>query len=51
EEIHRKGRARGIETVELGWILEKNTPMRRMIERIGGVKVKTYRIYERSLAS
>ena len=50
EEIHRRGRARGVETVELGWILEQNLPMRRMIERIGGVKVKTYRIYERSLA-
>lgn len=50
EEIHRRGRARGVQTVELGWILEQNTPMRRMIERIGGVKVKTYRIYERSLA-
>ena len=49
EEIHRRGKARGLKTVELGWILEQNTAMRRMIERIGGVKVKTYRIYERSL--
>ncbi|MGE0422015.1 MAG: hypothetical protein AB7O88_07120 [Reyranellaceae bacterium] len=49
EEIHRRGKARGLKTVELGWILEQNMAMRRMIERIGGVKVKTYRIYERSL--
>lgn len=51
EEIHRRGKARGIQTVELGWILEQNTAMRRMIERIGGVKVKTYRIFERPLVS
>lgn len=50
EEIHRNGKARGVKTVELGWILEENLAMRRMIERIGGVKVKTNRIYERSLA-
>ena len=49
EEIHRRGKARGLKTVELGWILEQNTAMRRMIERIGGAKVKTYRIFERSL--
>jgi hypothetical protein len=49
EEIHRRGKELGIETVELGWILEQNTPMRRIIERIGGVKAKTYRIFERPL--
>ncbi|MBX3503209.1 MAG: hypothetical protein KF889_27515 [Alphaproteobacteria bacterium] len=51
EELHRLGKRRGIETVELGWILEENMAMRRMIERIGGVKAKTYRIFERSLAT
>jgi hypothetical protein len=51
EEIHRRGKARGVQTVELGWILEENVAMRRMIERIGGVKVKTYRIFQRSLDS
>lgn len=51
EEIHRRGKDVGAETVELGWILEDNAPMRRMIERIGGVKAKTYRIFERSLAA
>ena len=50
EELHRAGRRFGLKTVELGWILETNTPMRRIIERIGGVKVKTYRIFERALA-
>src|SRR5205085_11843013 len=51
EEIHSRGKARGVQTVELGWILEENVAMRRMIERIGGVKVKTYRIFQRSLDS
>lgn len=50
EEIHRRGKEIGAQTVELGWILEGNAPMRRIIERIGGVKSKTYRIFERSLA-
>ena len=49
EELHRGARDHGVETVELGWILEQNTAMRRMIERIGGVKAKTYRIFERAL--
>jgi len=49
EELHRRGQGFGLKTVELGWILESNTPMRRIIERIGGVKVKTYRIFERAL--
>lgn len=50
EELHRRNKRFGLKTVELGWILETNTPMRRIIERIGGVKVKTYRIFERTLA-
>jgi hypothetical protein len=50
EELHRRNKGLGLKTVELGWILETNTPMRRIIERIGGVKVKTYRIFERALA-
>jgi hypothetical protein len=49
EELHRGARRHGVETVELGWILEQNAPMRRMIERIGGVQVKTYRIFGRTL--
>lgn len=40
---------RGTRHAELSWILEDNMPMRRMIEAIGGVTYKTYRIYEKSL--
>ena len=40
---------RGTTQAELSWILEDNLPMRRMIEALGGVAYKTYRIYERAL--
>jgi hypothetical protein len=41
--------ARGLEQVELSWILEDNLPMRRVIEGVGGKAYKTYRIYEKAL--
>ena len=49
EGLHRSGRKRGTQIAELGWILEQNRPMRRIIERLGGTVAKTYRIYERAL--
>lgn len=46
----RKGLIRrGITQVELGWILEDNDGMRNIIETIGGVAYKRYRIYEKEL--
>ena len=48
----RKGlQAKGVRQVELSWILEDNRPMRHMIEDLGGVAYKTYRVYEKSLAA
>lgn len=41
--------ARGGKTAELSWILEDNTPVRKIIEAFGGVPYKTYRIYEKAL--
>ena len=41
---------RGIRHVELSWILEDNKPMRRIIEALGSVNYKTYRVYEKQLA-
>ncbi len=41
--------SRGIREVEMSWILEDNTPMRRVIESLGGEVYKRYRIYERIL--
>lgn len=41
--------ARGVEQVELSWILEDNAGMRSIIESIGGHDYKRYRVYEREL--
>jgi hypothetical protein len=41
--------ARGVEQVELSWILEDNAGMRSIIEAIGGRDYKRYRVYERDL--
>ncbi len=40
---------RGLQQVELSWILEDNIGMRSIIEDIGGSVYKTYRIYTKSL--
>ncbi len=39
---------RRIERLELSWTLEDNHPMRRIKERLGAHKYKTYRLYEKS---
>ncbi len=40
---------RGIDTVEMGWILEDNDGMRHIIEAIGSTIHKRYRVYEKRL--
>ena len=42
------GVRRGVQEVELSWILEDNMPMRNMLTIIGGIPYKRYRIYEKS---
>lgn len=42
--------ARGLEQVELSWILEDNLPMRRVLEGIGAKVYKTHRIYQKAIA-
>ena len=49
-ELMRRGRTMPFRTVELGWILEDNMPMRRLIERLSPKPNKVFRLYERSLA-
>lgn len=44
------GQRLGYKRAELGWILENNKVVRRMIESVGGKAYKTYRLYEKSLA-
>lgn len=42
-------RARGYRKMELSWILEDNTPMRRIAETGGATAYKTYRVYRKDL--
>ena len=42
--------ARGVTDVEMGWILEDNDGMRKIMEHIGGEISKRYRMYEKQLA-
>jgi GNAT superfamily N-acetyltransferase len=49
DQVRKAHVRRGTTRAELSWILEDNEPMRRMIEALGGVPYKTYRIYERAL--
>lgn len=41
---------RNLERLEMSWILEDNTAMRRVLEGIGGKVYKTHRVYEKALA-
>jgi hypothetical protein len=47
--LRTSGRRRGIEGVELSWILESNMGMRKIIESLGGKPYKRYRIYQKDL--
>ena len=51
EALRREAGAMGIQSVEMSWVLEDNAPMRRLAEAVGGRAYKTYRVYEKSLAS
>ena len=42
--------SRGIKELEMSWLLEENTSVRRFVESIGGVAYKTYRVYEKHLS-
>jgi hypothetical protein len=49
EAIHAQGLRRGVQKVELSWILEDNMGMRNIVENIGAKVYKTYRIYSKTL--
>ncbi|SDF88433.1 hypothetical protein SAMN05216241_10325 [Limimonas halophila] len=40
----------GITDLELSWILDDNWPTRRVIETVGGVAAKRYRVYAKDIA-
>lgn len=47
--LQDSARSRGLEEVEMSWILENNIGMRKIIESIGGEAYKRYRIYRKDL--
>ena len=49
DSMHRGAKQKGIQSIELSWILEDNRPMRRIIEELGARAYKTYRVYEKQL--
>jgi hypothetical protein len=47
--LQTSSRERGMEDVEMSWILESNKGVRNIIESIGGKPYKRYRIYQKEL--
>ena len=50
DELMKRGRDLPYRTIELGWVLETNTPIRNLIERIVPVPYKRHRMYEKLLS-
>jgi GNAT superfamily N-acetyltransferase len=50
EKLRGRLAERGLERIEMSWILEDNIAMRRVLEGIGGKVYKTHRVYEKPLA-
>ena len=48
-EVMEAGKARGLERVEMSWILDHNHGVRNIIESVGGLITKRYRMYEKEL--
>lgn len=49
EALHDPFAKRNIDALEMSWILESNSGMRTILERIGAVPYKRYRLYEKQL--
>ena len=49
KEVQNHSLPRGLENVELSWILEDNVGMRTILDGIGGRVYKRYRVYEKKL--
>lgn len=48
--VLKKGIRKGFYGAELSWTLEDNQAINKLIEKFGGVRYKTYRIYEKALS-
>jgi GNAT superfamily N-acetyltransferase len=49
EELRRRMRDRGVDTLVAGWVVESNKPMIRVIESLGFRYSRTYGLYEKPL--
>jgi len=49
EKLRARLQERNLQQLELSWILEDNSAMRRVLEGIGGKVYKTHRVYEKAL--
>lgn len=47
--VMEAGKAKGLERVEMSWILDHNHGVRNIIESVGGQITKRYRMYEKEL--
>jgi hypothetical protein len=47
--VMEAGKAKGLERVEMSWILDHNRGVRNIIESVGGEITKRYRMYEKEL--
>jgi hypothetical protein len=50
EKLRARLLKRGMERLEMSWILEDNLPMRRVLEGLGGKAYKKHRVYQKALA-
>lgn len=48
--LHELARERGIEEVDMSWILEQNQGMRKIIDSVGSELYKRYRIYQKEIS-
>ena len=48
--LEKPAMKREMEKIEMSWILEQNQATRNIIEKVGGVITKRYRLYHKSLA-
>ena len=49
-EARKNAKAKGIVAAELSWVLEDNQAVRHVIETMGAIPYKTYRLYQKDLA-
>lgn len=49
EAVRESGATNGMRHLEMGWVLEDNFPLLRLMRLLGGHRYKTYRVYEKSL--